>query len=249
MDEEREWSAGLFSEYTLNCCTCCFGTCFPFCALASAKSQFDGSDLLFNCLCFSWNTAVVRHYIRTGYGIDGNVGSSDCCLAACCWPCVITQLLNEVAIRGPRLEPSPDPTEHPWLVTREQVNGCVDPVDTLCTCCCATCEINSAYSQLSGTPLWFGCLTGVNFCQLRHFVRKSYNIGGGDTLRDCVIPTLCMGIPILNCLYFYYEIVKIRGELAKQGSPEVFESSIFNDVAYHSVLNKKPIAVPTAKKR
>ena len=80
-------------------------------------------------------------------------------------------------------------------------------------------------------------------------MRKSYNIGGGDTLRDCVIPTLCMGIPILNCLYFYYEIVKIRGELAKQGSPEVFESSIFNDVAYHSVLNKKPIAVPTAKKR
>lgn len=94
-DAEREWTTGVFSGYFVSGFTCVFGTCFPCCALASAKSQFDGSDLLFNCLCFSTNVAIVRNYIRSGYEINGTYGTSDMCLSLCCWPCVITQLLNE----------------------------------------------------------------------------------------------------------------------------------------------------------
>jgi Cys-rich protein (TIGR01571 family) len=149
-DEDRQWNAGLTTEFCLNCCTCCFGTCFPMCALATVKSQFDGSDLCFNCICFSWNVSVVRHYIRTGYGIEGQAGYSDCCLSCCCMPCVITQLLNEVAIRGPRMEPELSINDHPWSVKREEVPICSDPCDTCFTFCCATCEVTNSYSQLTG---------------------------------------------------------------------------------------------------
>jgi Cys-rich protein (TIGR01571 family) len=170
--DENQWNAGLGSEYCLNCCTCCFGTCFPMCALATVKSQFDGSDLCFNCICFSWNVGLVRHYIRAGYGIVGQPGYSDCCLATCCTPCVITQLLNEgrsllvlcvgdsllkssyvicaVAIRGPKFEPELSINDHPWTVQRQDVPVCADPCDTCCTFCCAQCEVTNTYSQLTG---------------------------------------------------------------------------------------------------
>jgi hypothetical protein len=47
--------------------------------------------------------ALVRNYIRQGYEIKGRVGWSDCCCSCWFFPCVATQLLNEVESRGPRL--------------------------------------------------------------------------------------------------------------------------------------------------
>ena len=100
-DEEFEpdtadvWQSGLFSGYCLNCFNCLYATIFPMCALASAKTQFDGSDFMFNFFCFGTNVAVVRNYIRNGYGIRGRVGVSDFCISSLFYPCVITQLLNE----------------------------------------------------------------------------------------------------------------------------------------------------------
>lgn len=96
-------------------------------------------------------------------------------------------------------------------------------------------------------PVWFGWWSCVNLCQLRHLTRKSYDIGGGDTLRDLVIPSLCLCVPCLNVAYFYYEIAKIRGEMVRKGASDLFSSNIREDVVYHSVLVKKQTGGP--KKR
>jgi hypothetical protein len=47
--------------------------------------------------------------------------------------------------------------------------------------------------------------------------------------------------------YFYYEMAKIRGEMAQRGTSEIFNDNIKNDAVYHSVMVKKPPASP--KKR
>lgn len=93
--DPSQWSSGLFTGYCFNCFTCAYATCFPLCAISSAKSQFDGSSYIFNFICFGGAFAIVRNYIRTGYGISGRVGMSDCVISTFCWPCVIAQLLNE----------------------------------------------------------------------------------------------------------------------------------------------------------
>ena len=89
----RTWNNALFGGY---CCNdifnCLYGTFFPACAMASAKSIFDGSDWCFNCMCFSPNPCLTRNYIRRGYGITGRIGISDCFTTGLCLPCVTVQV-------------------------------------------------------------------------------------------------------------------------------------------------------------
>lgn len=60
---------GLFGCFK-DCNTCVYGCCFPSCAIAQARSDFDGSDCCFNWCCVS--PAVTLSIIREGYNI--NVG-------------------------------------------------------------------------------------------------------------------------------------------------------------------------------
>eukprot|EP01111_Echinosteliopsis_oligospora_P010861 TRINITY_DN344_c0_g1_i1.p1 TRINITY_DN344_c0_g1~~TRINITY_DN344_c0_g1_i1.p1 ORF type:complete len:102 (+),score=6.23 TRINITY_DN344_c0_g1_i1:55-360(+) len=95
------------SEFKTDLCDCCAigcGQCMyswfctP-CSNASARSEFDGSNWCFNCLCVGG--PVAYNIIREGYGVEG-----DCCtdiLVSCfCAPCASTRLNAEVQARGPR---------------------------------------------------------------------------------------------------------------------------------------------------
>lgn len=100
----NKWRHPVLCGYCHNLQNCLHGTFCPCSAVATAKSSFDGSDWMFNFLCFGCYPHQVRNFIRSGYQIDGRVGTSDFLITSICYPCVATQLLNEVDSRGPKLE-------------------------------------------------------------------------------------------------------------------------------------------------
>ena len=57
----------LVSNYNCfeNCGNCLYGLLCPACAIATARSNFDGSDCCFNWLCMGM--CMARSIIRTGY--------------------------------------------------------------------------------------------------------------------------------------------------------------------------------------
>eukprot|EP01063_Lacrimia_lanifica_P019482 TRINITY_DN267_c0_g1_i5.p1 TRINITY_DN267_c0_g1~~TRINITY_DN267_c0_g1_i5.p1 ORF type:complete len:221 (+),score=64.80 TRINITY_DN267_c0_g1_i5:63-725(+) len=77
----------------------CYACCCPMCAGAQARTDYDGSNCLFNALCI--NGALLRSIVREGYGIEGN-WVMDCLLGSCFAPCVICQVRQEVQMRGPK---------------------------------------------------------------------------------------------------------------------------------------------------
>ena len=62
-------------------------------------------------------------------------------------------------------------------------------------------------------------LSKVNLCQVHHLYRKSYGIGGDDCWDDCWKPTLCMCIPIVNVVYVYKMLSRLRAEVRLRGRP------------------------------
>ncbi|CAM9871769.1 unnamed protein product [Discosporangium mesarthrocarpum] len=93
---EQPWRFGL-----ANCCedisNCAYGTFCPCLALGSVRTQFDGSDCIFNCCCL--NAWTARSIVRQGYNIEGTT-NTDFFLTLCCYPCSVVQLLNETQHRG-----------------------------------------------------------------------------------------------------------------------------------------------------
>lgn len=185
----HEWDSRIFSDYCKTPYICLYATCFPCCALASAKTVFDNTDWFFNCCCFSLNCGLVRNYIRQGYRINGKVGTSDCCITCCCSPCVLTQLLNEVTARGPikhfsnrnlniihsTTNSKSNTHETPWITEQltsseeENVNqnmfGDSDLCDLCCTFITSQCEILSLFTDFAGVPFWFSlCSTPLCPC-------------------------------------------------------------------------------------
>ena len=169
MSGAGEWkSGGLFFSWGC-CCTnpnegammnCCYGSLFPCCAVASAKSAFDGSEFCFNLFCFGSCPGLVRNYMRQGYEIKGRVGISDCFISALLPCCVITQLLNEVRLRGPKMESISDQTNSPWLAPARDSSCIGDPCDFFCTFLTCPCEVGNVFSQLTGAPFWFAMCPG-----------------------------------------------------------------------------------------
>lgn len=199
----NQWNTNVFCPCS-NVCNCLYAFYCPVCALATAKSKFDGSNCLWNCCCFT-SIPVNYNYIRTGYDIEGRVGRDDCCVAGICAPCAIAQLLNEVGIRGPVQRPP----EGGWQAPSREYSCLGDPVDCCMTCACCLCEVKTLYSQLTGTPLWFGANFGVNLCHLHHLTRMTYNIPGSSCWNDCCVIALCVWNPI----YIYKLIAQIRAEI------------------------------------
>mmetsp|Transcript_40981 Transcript_40981/g.103239 ORF Transcript_40981/g.103239 Transcript_40981/m.103239 type:complete len:138 (-) Transcript_40981:1720-2133(-) len=75
----------------------CYAWCCPHCALASARSAYDGSNCCFNFCCGSG--AMLYNIIREGYGISGTC-CGDICYACFCQCCIAIQATHEVAVRG-----------------------------------------------------------------------------------------------------------------------------------------------------
>jgi hypothetical protein len=72
---------------------CIYACCFPGCAVASTRSNIDGSSCCFNYCCMS--AATTRFLTREVYGIPGGVWT-DCLLSSCLGPCAA----NQVGLRG-----------------------------------------------------------------------------------------------------------------------------------------------------
>lgn len=227
--EGGNWENPLWNGYCAVPYNACYGTCFPCCALASAKTLFDGSDWFFNFCCFSCHCAVVRSYIRQGYEIDGRVGMGDCCCSMLCYPCVVTQLLNEVSTRGPKIISVRSMREGAWLAEdmAEEHQHESDPLDILCTFMTSECEVLNLFSEFTGAPFWFGICHSpcslfcccINICQANHLARKSYGIGGVDCFDDCMEPTCSLIAPCYNVIYFYRFSTRLKAEIFSRGRP------------------------------
>mmetsp|Transcript_22216 Transcript_22216/g.32265 ORF Transcript_22216/g.32265 Transcript_22216/m.32265 type:complete len:234 (+) Transcript_22216:148-849(+) len=93
---QQTWRVGLCSccESTNNCIYGCLCPCI---ALAQARTNFDGGDMVFTLLCFP--PCLTRSVIREGYHIGGHC-CGDVCVSSFCLPCSVCQMLNEVDSRG-----------------------------------------------------------------------------------------------------------------------------------------------------
>lgn len=123
-----------------------YACCCPTCAIASAKSNFDGryvdfilseyktiidgkfyvSSWIFNCFCFGTSPMFVRNYIRMGYNIEGRVGR-DCCVSICCGCCSINQMLNETETRGPKITSITSTQQSDWVAPVRDFSILGDP--------------------------------------------------------------------------------------------------------------------------
>ncbi|CAN0016752.1 unnamed protein product [Pylaiella littoralis] len=93
---EQPWKFGLFNCLD-DCTTCSYAFFCPMPAIGTVRTQMDDSDWIFNCLCI--NPFIVRSLVRQSYNIEGT-DCADCCLTCFCFPCSITQMLNETQHRG-----------------------------------------------------------------------------------------------------------------------------------------------------
>ena len=81
---KSNWSVGLFG--CQRPMFCLYAMCFPQCAAASVRTQYDSSDWIFNC-CIVGPFAI-QNLIREGYYINGTI-VEDICIMWCCGPCAI----------------------------------------------------------------------------------------------------------------------------------------------------------------
>lgn len=131
----NNWKNPLFYGIFDDLFNCMYGTFCPICAIASAKSKFDGSSWCFNCCCFGCSPQITRNYIRVGYDIDGRVGTSDMTIPKYCCPCVAVQMLNEVEIRGPKIVSIASIEQSGYLAPHKDyscLRDCTDCYYTMC---------------------------------------------------------------------------------------------------------------------
>ena len=126
VDQENmgEFKRGILECFAPGVGVCCLACCCPQCVTAKARTDFDESNLFFNCLCV--NPCVARSLIREGYGIRGDWVQD--VLLGCCLPCcTATQLFSEVHERGhvnkdaPPSQPSQQQQDVRWWYTTSLV--------------------------------------------------------------------------------------------------------------------------------
>lgn len=167
----NEWNRSLFDfDNCLNCVIAYF--CGP-CTMATTRTEFDGSDWCFNCMCIG--LPAVRSAIRHAYKIK----SDDCTegiLGNClCMPCSIAQLRHEVSLRG-RMPRTTQVPKEGWNVGMfDMFRDCSVFMYGLC---CPQCAIAQARQEYDSTPCCqsFCCQSPVG---VRSIIRVGYNIEGG----------------------------------------------------------------------
>jgi len=194
-----EWRSGL-GDCFQECGTCSYSCCCPACASASAKTNFDGSNWCFNCLCVP--TGVTQSIIRDGYKIEGGcLGDASATVCCCIQPCAVTRMLREVKTRGPcsskttitatgqLVRVCDNVKTKPWssgLFSCHQ--NCGHCLNSFCCPCCAIATARTAYDDSSWA---FNCCC-LGPCATRNIIREGkFNIEG-DCLGDMCVGCCCI---------------------------------------------------------
>merc|ERR1712159_183265 len=212
--QEVPWSSGLCSCFD-DFGSCAYAFCCPCCANASARTNFDGSNMCFNCLCAS--PCVVRNIVREAYNIEGTC-AGDICLPIWCGACSIAQLLRESKTRGSATSALVQ-TNQGQVIKAEQQEGLNTWTSGLCSCfddfgscayafCCPFCANASAVTNYDGSNWCFNCCA-KHPCMAQSIIREGkYNIQG-TCLEDICIPYFCTCCAVSRLL----REVKARGNI------------------------------------
>lgn len=208
------WTSGLcgcFEDFS----SCAYACCCPWCANASARTNFDGSNWCFNCCCVS--TCVVRNIVREAYNIEGTC-LGDLCVPCWCGCCSTAQVLRESAARGSASAVTCQ-TSTGQVVRVEAQEGANQWTSGLCACfddigycayacCCPWCATASAVSNYDGSNFCFNCCA-KNTCVSQSIIREGkYNISG-TCMGDIWEPCCCQMCAISRML----REVKARGNI------------------------------------
>lgn len=178
------WTKGLCDCMDLGCNTCLYAFFCSHCAAAQARTDYDGSEFIFNCCCMT--LPGIRNTLREGYHIEGDC-LGDILLSMYCRPCVVAQMMAEVQARGGR-GGAFVPGMRAWR------SGLCDCFNDCGTCmfglCCPVCAIASARSSYDRSNFLFNCLC-MHPAVSRNIVRQGLNIKG-DCLDDLMTTLWCM---------------------------------------------------------
>ncbi|CAM9352404.1 unnamed protein product [Choristocarpus tenellus] len=218
-----EWKTGLLECCATGCGNCLLGMFCQPCAMASARSRLDGSDVLFNCCCIC-NPAVARNIIREGYHIRGNF-VTDCLAGTLCWPCTICQVRSETKKRGPahmqwgtNRSPSPVPWNYGIFDCCIQVN-----FECMLAAICPQMTFALARTRFDKSNFCFNFFL-VSPCLIKSIVSHGYNIKSSDYCSNCCLVTIlpwCSACQVMNevkdrgsmtMTYVAYPVVSGLGE-------------------------------------
>jgi len=199
-----DWNHGLFGCMDHGVVTCLYAFILPNCAVASARTTYDTSNWVFNCLCVG--PVVGRNIVREGYGIDGTC-LTDVLMMYFCMPCGIAQLLNETKTRGP--------------VTKQAAADNADWSTGLCSCfsdfgsCCYVmlfpqCANASTRTDFDNSNWLLNCCC-VTPALVRNLVREAYGIRG-----TCMTDIICSMCCLSYSMCQVYREVKTKGKITAQ---------------------------------
>jgi len=160
---------------------CLYSWCLPCCAMATARTEYDESNFVFNLLTLS--PSMARNIIRQGYGIEGNA-CEDIFIPLFLQPCVIAQMLEEVRKRGPIRGAESGQQEWKHGLCSFDMGACFY---AMCFPQCAVAESRKRYDDSS---FILNCLcSGVALN--RSVIRTGYGLEGNcitDLLFSCLLP-------------------------------------------------------------
>jgi len=204
---QEDWKVGLFGCFS-NCGNCIYSYCLPWCALAQARTNFDGSNCCFNVMCLG--LVAGRNIIREGYRIKGGC-IGDICVSSFCTFCAVAQLLNEVEQRG---KVTAQYGSNRPATTQSWKHGIFDCFYSCNNCmygwCCPGCAIAQARTNFDGSDCVFNFLF-ISGPVARSVIREGYNLEG-----TCIADICCMAA-LTNCAACQLmNEVQDRGKVTKQ---------------------------------
>eukprot|EP00658_Telonema_sp_P-2_P053716 TRINITY_DN4233_c0_g1_i1.p1 TRINITY_DN4233_c0_g1~~TRINITY_DN4233_c0_g1_i1.p1 ORF type:complete len:280 (-),score=34.55 TRINITY_DN4233_c0_g1_i1:502-1296(-) len=181
----HQWHESLFGCFS-DIGSCCYGFLCPTCAFATARSNMDGSNCLFNCLCVG---AAAYNVIRNTYNLEGSC-VTDICYTCCCYSCSSCQLLREVKHRGRVDEGSHEGSGGDWHKTL--FSCCDDYLFCMYAWLCCSCANATVHQEYDSRSNWcYNCLC-FSPCATVNIIREGpYNLGG-DCCGDVCSTWLCM---------------------------------------------------------
>jgi Cys-rich protein (TIGR01571 family) len=181
---KSEWNTGLF-QFKRPMGLCLYAWCFPCCATASARHEFDDSDFIFNLLTL--NPIMARNIIREGYGIQGNA-CEDILVSHFCQPCAVAQFLEEVRKRGPSHKPGSGKQEWKHGLFSFDLMAC------LYAWCFPQCAMAESRRRYDDSNFLLNCLCS-GIALNRSVIRSGYELEG-SCLMDLLL-SWCLPVCVL----------------------------------------------------
>jgi Cys-rich protein (TIGR01571 family) len=176
---KAEWSTKLLAM-DKDKMVCLYSLCLPCCAMATARTEYDESNFIFNLLTL--NPSMGRSIIRAGYGIEGNT-VEDIVLPLFCQPCVVAQMLEEVRKRG--AIPGATGGQQDWKKGLFQI----DVKACLFAWCFTPCALAESRKRFDDSNYLLNCLCSSAALN-RSIIRQGYGLKG-DCLTDLLFG-LCL---------------------------------------------------------